>query len=214
MARPLRSLLLFALIAAAMPTTATGQERASTAIPLAQLIGAFLVDSGVRTAGLQWTTGNSTPIRWYSAAPVTNTDPAGRARGLTHTRTGAVRVTLGDSVTLPMHVLAIGPATGLAQVVFSFDSLQVDSPGGGGFFVHREMVETALRNDGMILQPIKCQRATEGASYGNLVDAAKLPGKTASGLWWYWQSVQQELQITLSLLYRRADMAQVECYGG
>jgi hypothetical protein len=113
-----------------------------------------------------------------------------------------------------MHVLAIGPATGLAQVAFSFDSLMVESPGGGGFLVHREIVETALRNDGLVLQPIKCQRATEGASYGNLVDAAKMPGKTASGLWWFWQTAQQELQITLSLLYRRADMAQVECYGG
>ena len=39
-----------------------------------------------------------------------------------------------------------------------------------------------------------------------------MPGKTASGLWWFWQSVQQEMQISLSLMYRRADMAQVECY--
>jgi hypothetical protein len=65
-----------------------------------------------------------------------------------------------------------------------------------------------------MLLPLKCRRETEGASYGNLIDAVKLPGKTASGLWWFWQSMQQEMQISLSLLYRRADMAQVECYTG
>ena len=65
-----------------------------------------------------------------------------------------------------------------------------------------------------MLQPLKCSRATEGASYGNLVDAAKVPGKTASGLWWSWQTVQQESQLGLTLLYRRADMAEVECYTG
>lgn len=204
------------LLAAAIAVSAqiVSAQARTTSVPLSQLIGSFLVDSGVRTTGLPWTTGGTMPIRWLSRAPVTNTDPAGRAKGLTHTRTGAVRVTLGDSVSLPMHVLAIGPSTGLARVVFSFDSLLVEKPDGSGFFVHREMIETALKNEGMILQPLKCQRAIEGASYGNLVDAAKMPGKTASGLWWFWQTAQQETQITLSLLYRRADMSEAECYTG
>ena len=210
MPRPTWSAVLLFAAVAVSPTVVAAQAGART-VRLADLIGAFLVDSGVRTTGLPWTTGNTLPIRWETAAPIANTDPNARARGLTHTRTGSVRVTLGDSVRLPMHVLAIGPANGLASVTFSFDSLMVDTGGGNGFWVHREMVETALRNDGMILQPIKCSRDTEGASYGNLIDAAKMPGKTASGLWWFWQSVQQEMQITLSLMYRRADMARVEC---
>ncbi len=213
MPRPTWSAVLLVAAVAVSPGAAAAQGGVRT-VRFADLIGAFLVDSGVRTTGLPWTTGNALPIRWETAAPVANTDPNARAKGLTHTRTGSVRVTLGDSVSLPMHVLAIGPANGLASVTFSFDSLLVETGGGGGFWVHREMIETALRYDGMTLQPIKCSRDTEGASYGNLVDAAKMPGKTASGLWWFWQSVQQETQITLSLMYRRADMAQVECYTG
>jgi hypothetical protein len=203
------------LVALALSATATaaGQARQAS-IPLSRLIGAFLVDSGVRTTGLPWTTGGEAPIRWQTSAAIANTDPNARARGLTHMRIGAVRVTLGDSVVLPMHITAIGPANGLAHVTFSFDSLAVTQRNGNGFLVHREMVETALRNEGVQLQPLKCSRATEGASYGNLIDAVKLPGKTASGLWWFWQSAQQETQISLSLLYRRADMAQVECYSG
>ena len=211
MPRPTWLAVLLAVVLAASPGAATAQA-APRSIKLTDLIGSFLVDSGVRTTGLPWTTGARAPIRWETAAPIAHTDPNARARGLTHMRIGAVRVTLGDSVTLPMHITAIGPATGLAHVTFSFDSLAVTMRDGSGFFVHREMVETALKNDGAQLQPLKCSRATEGASYGNLVDAVKLPGKTASGLWWFWQSMQQEMQISLSLLYRRADMGQVECY--
>ena len=57
-------------------------------------------------------------------------------------------------------------------------------------------------------------RATEGASYGNLVDAVKAPGKKASGLWWSWDAPQQQLRVMLTILYRRADMGEVECYQG
>lgn len=58
---------------------------------------------------------------------------------------------------------------------------------------------------------MKCSRDKEGASYGNLIDAVKAPGKTSSGLWWYWDSPKQEMFLTLTLLYRRADMAKIEC---
>ena len=203
-----------ALVVLAAPAAPLAAQDPGSAVPLADLIGAFLIDSGVRTAGLPWTTGEELPIRWASAAPVANPDRWTRDRGMTHLRGGEIRVTLGDSVNLPMQVTAMGTAAGLARVVFSFASLQVDSADGGGFFVHREMIEDALRHDGMVLQPIKCNRTTEGASYGNLVDAARLPGKNASGLWWFWQSAQQELQVTLTLLYRRAEMSEVECYSG
>ena len=110
-----------------------------------------------------------------------------------------------------MLVTALGTANALGRVIFAFESLLVSRPDGSGFFVHREMVETALRNDGMLLQPIKCDRATAGASFGNLVDAARMPGKTASGLWWFWQTAGQEPQLMLTILYRRAEMAEVEC---
>ncbi|HRP06969.1 MAG TPA: hypothetical protein PLL69_00645 [Gemmatimonadales bacterium] len=201
------------LAVALLLATPLQAQQTARVVPLARAIGTFLVDSGVRTTGLPWTTGADLPIRWESAGPVQNQDQWARGRGLTHTRTGSMRVSLGDSVTLPVTVTLYGIAGGLARTMFRFESMLVEQPGGGGFFVTRHMVEEALRNDGMMLQPIKCSRDTEGASYGNLVDAAKVPGKTASGLWWFWQSVQQELEVSLTILYRRADLAEVECQG-
>jgi hypothetical protein len=207
MPRPIRLAVLLAVAVAGTPLAATAQ--AARTIKLADLIGAFLVDSGVRTTGLPWSTGSALPVRWESRAAVSNPAEWMHAKGMTHTRVGHARVTLGDSVVLPLTISVLGSATGLSRVGFSFDSLWTST-----FLVHREMVETALKNDGMTLQPLKCSRATEGASYGNLVDAARMPGKTASGLWWSWQTVQQESQLLLTLLYRRADMAEVECYSG
>lgn len=201
--------LALALLALASPLQAQQNARV---VPLAQAIGAFLVDSGVRTTGLPWTTGADLPIRWETAGPVQTQDQWVRGRGLTHIRTGHLGVSLGDSVTLPITVTVLGIATGLARTMFSFESMLVEHADGSGFFVTRQMVEESLQHDGMMLQAIKCSRDTEGASYGNLVDAAKLPGKTASGLWWFWQSVQQELQLSLTILYRRADLGEVECY--
>jgi hypothetical protein len=110
-----------------------------------------------------------------------------------------------------MTITVTGSQLGLASVGIHIPSLSVSLKGGGGFFLTREMVETALKNEGLSLQPLKCSREKEGASYGNLVDAVKAPGKTASGLWWMWQSPQQEPELFLSILYRRAEMAQVEC---
>jgi len=75
------------------------------------------------------------------------------------------------------------------------------------------MVEAALESDGLQLQPLQCKRETEGASYGNLVDAIKAPSKTASGLAWHCEAPSPQLLVTLTILYRRADMAQVECAG-
>ena len=129
MPRPTWLAVLLAAGVAGFPSAAPAQAAART-IKLADLLGAFLVDSGVRTTGLPWTTGSATPIRWQTPAPIAHTDPNARARGLTHMRIGAVRVTLGDSVALPMHVTAIGTATGLATVTFSFDSLEVTMRNG------------------------------------------------------------------------------------
>lgn len=180
-------------------------------VKLATVIAAFLADSGVQTRGLAWSTGNALPIRWASAGPVTNTDPYARQRGVTHMRAGVFLGTAGDSVRLPMDIVVTGTATGIAGVNIIPRTLLVETGGGGGFFLTREMLEAAIRNDGLQLTPRKCDRTKEGASYGNLVDAVKAPGKMASGLWWMWQSAQQELQVSLSLLYRSAEMAQVEC---
>jgi hypothetical protein len=129
-------------------------------------------------------------------------------------RAGVFRGTLGDSVTLPMDIVVTGTAAGIAGVNVIPRTLLVETGGGGGFFMTREMIEQALKNDGLMLTPRKCDRTKEGASYGNLVDAVRAPGKMASGLWWMWQTAQQELQVSMSLIYRSTEMNQVECAEG
>ncbi|HEY7569338.1 MAG TPA: hypothetical protein VH762_17280 [Gemmatimonadaceae bacterium] len=210
----LGSSLGFGLFALVMARPVVGQTKAGNRVKLSAVIAAFLADSGVQTRGLPWTTGNGLAIKWQSAAPVRNPDQSARAKGLTHARSGSFMGTVGDSVALPMDITVVGTTLGLANVGINISSLEVSLGGSrGGFILHRGMVETALKNEGLTLQPIKCSRAKEGASYGNLVDAVKAPGKTASGLWWMWDSPQQQPTLSLMIMYRRADMAQVECQG-
>ncbi len=206
------ALALFLFVPALLPA----QQRVAIAkVKVSAVLTAFLVDSGVRTTGLPWTTGSALAIRWATPAPVPTTEASLRARGITQVREGRFLGTLGDSVALWMQVRVQGAAAGLTGMSIALDSMEVTGPRGkGGFFLTREMIEQSLKNDGLTFQPLKCKRETEGASYGNLVDALKAPGKTASGLWWEWHSESQQLMVSLSLLYRRTDMAQVECYAG
>lgn len=207
-------LLVVPLAVGAQRPAAAARRPAATPVKLSAVLTAFLVDSGVRTRGLPWTTGSGLPIRWETARPVRNPDSYSAKRGLTLMRTGKLLASVGDSVVLPMSITILGADSGLARVTVGFDSMEVSTPGGGGFFLTREGIEAALTNDGLVFQPLKCSRATEGASYGNLVDAMKAPGKTASGLWWSWDAPQQQLRVMLTILYRRADMSEVECYQG
>jgi hypothetical protein len=183
------------------------------AVKLSAVIATFLADSGVRTRGLEWSTGSALPIRWESPGPQPQRDASARSRGLVLSRTGSFIATIGDSVRLATTITVGGTSVGLAQVALFIPSMDVTTR-SGGFFLTREMVEEALKHEGLTLQPLKCKRETEGASFGNLIDAVKAPGKTASGLWWYWQSPRQEMELSLTILYRRVDMNAVECFSG
>lgn len=187
------------------------QAGAPAPVPLSRVLTTFLVDSGVRVRALPWTVADALPITWATSGPVAATGPWYARQGITLLREGTLRATAGDSVTLPVAITLTGTATGLSGMALTPTTLQVTNPDGSGFWMTREMLEAALRTDGLAFQPLKCSRTTEGASYGNLVDAVKAPGKTASGLWWSWDAPMQELRVTMTLLYRRADMAQVEC---
>lgn len=187
---------------------------AAPRVKLSTAMATFLADSGVRTRGLAWTTGSDLPIKWQSPGPIANPDQSARAKGLLLARIGTFTATVGDSVAIPVTISLVGPELGLASTTFLMENLEVTQKGGGGFFLTRQMVEDALKNEGVSLQPIKCSRDKEGASYGNLIDAVKVPGKMSSGLWWYWDSPQQRMMLSLGLMYRRTDMAQVECYAG
>lgn len=213
MAIPLRLSLGNAVLALALVVPALAAQPTSNKVKLSALISAFLADSGVRTRGLAWTTGNELAIKWESATPKANPDQNAAQKGLTLARNGTFTGTVGDSVALPMTIAIVGTTLGLARVGIHIPSMEVTYSGGSGFFLTREMVETALKNEGLTLQPLKCSREKEGASYGNLIDAVKAPGKTASGLWWMWQSPQQQSELFLAIMYRRADMAEIECQG-
>jgi hypothetical protein len=209
--RALMSLGNAVLVLGLSVSSVSAQRPASNRVKLSAVITAFLADSGVRTRGLPWTTGNDLAIKWESPSPKPNPDQNAAQKGLTLARNGTFTGTVGDSVALPMTITVVGTTLGLARVGIHIPSMEVSNSSGRGFFLTREMVETALKNQGLTLQPLKCSRQKEGASYGNLVDAVKAPGKTASGLWWMWQSPQQVPELLLAILYRRADMTEVEC---
>lgn len=203
--------LALTLIAAGVDAQRPAARSPNQRVRLSSVLVAFLVDSGMQTRGLPWTTGSQLPIKWASAGPVANPNALDRGKGLTRARGGTFTGTVGDSVALPMAINMVGTATGLARLELGMASMEVTLRNGSGYFVTREMVEQALKNEELTFLPLKCTREKEGASYGNLVDAVKAPGKTASGLWWYWDSPQQRTNLMLTILYRRADMAQVEC---
>lgn len=173
-------------------------------VKLSAVLTAFLVDSGVRTRALPWTTGSELPVAWDSLGPVATRDEEIKRLGLTTTRTGKFRGQVGDRPALPMVLMLSGVEMGLARVSVGLEMNDVT----------REQVEQALIADGMTLQPLKCSRAKETASYGNLLDAAKVPGKTASGLWWIWNCAHDGCTLTLTILYRKTDSSQVECFSG
>jgi hypothetical protein len=213
LASPSRCSLGIVLALTLLAPSLVAQGRAPNRVKLSAVITTFLADSGTRTRGLPWTTGNNLAIKWQSATPIPNTDQSARAKGLTLARSGSFVGTVGDSVALPMDITVVGTTLGLANVGINIPSMEVSLSGGRGFILNRAMVETALKNEGLTLQPLKCSREKEGASYGNLVDAVRAPGTTASGLWWMWDSPRQNPTLSLTIMYRRADMAQVECQG-
>ena len=210
----MRTVALLFVVTSSATAQRTPKGRKTVPVRLSTVIAAFLADSGVPTRGLPWTTGASLPITWATPNAEPATGEYARRKGWTLSWSGTFTGTIGDTVVLPMTVQAYGGPQGLARAGFGIASLEVTNKGGGGFFATREMVETALRNEGLTFQPLRCSRDKEGASYGNLVDAVKAPGKTASGLWWMWQSPQQMMELSLTILYRRVDMAEVECQSG
>jgi hypothetical protein len=175
---------------------------AQQTVKLSTVIAAFLADSGVRTRGLDWTSGSALPVKWQSARPVPAADWL-KQQGYTLSRTGTANITVGDMPAMEMEVGLWGNAAGLQKsyVSFTLNEMTMD------------LVEQALVKDGFTLQPLKCERAKEGASYGNAVYVAKAPGKTASGFHESWNCAHDGCTGMLTLLYRKADVAAVECNG-
>lgn len=179
------------------------QARAQEPVDVGALVSAFQADSGVATRGLPWTTGGDLPIQWESAQPVASA-PYLQSEGLTQTRTGHVQVAV-DSLTREATVSVHGNENGIQRTEIVLQELDSWITGP---------LATAIPSAGVALTPLKCDLATEPASYGNVVWVAKAPGKTASGLWMGWNCAHDGCGIALTLLYRKADVDKVECVGG
>jgi hypothetical protein len=194
---------LLALLIVMSQVGAQGSKREKSpgqSVKLSGIIAAFLVDSGVRTRALAWSTGGDLPVLWESPGPVPTKDPYVQGKGLTKLKTGRLRGIVGAH-TVPMQLTLYGVDMGLARVSIGLDMKDFT----------REQLEEALKADGVTLQSLKCSRTIESASYGNLLDAVQVPGKTASGLWWNWNCARAGCRLALTILYRKAEAKEVEC---
>lgn len=191
---------LAVLAALALPLSAA---RAQEPVEVGALVTAFLADSGVATRGLTWTSGDGLAVQWQSAEPAASA-PYLQSEGLTLTRTGSAQVSI-DTLMREATVSVHGIDAGIQRVEIVFYELDswLTNP-----------LATALPADGVALTPLKCDLASEPPSYGNVVWVAKAPGKTASGLWMGWNCAHDGCGISLTVLYRKADVDKVECVGG
>lgn len=176
--------------------------RSQEPVAIGAILTAFLADSGVATHGLPWTTGGELPIAWDTDQPVAAASYL-QEQGITLTRSGRATVAV-DTLVREVTVSVNGNETGIQDVAVGFDELDswLTAP-----------LEAALPADGVVLSPLKCSRETEPPSYGNVVWIAKVPGKTASGLWMSWNCAHDGCGIALTILYRKADVEPIECIG-
>lgn len=197
----------FALVAmlSLVPTRSLAQQQHRPA-RLGTVLSAFLADSAARTLGLAWTSGSTLTVKWQSAKPVTNTDRYLSGKGMTLSRTGTILVALDKEDPIEVTVQVLGSAGGIQRTNFWFSY-------HGDFDADpKDRVDRALAAEGFKLSALKCDRKTEGVMFGNVAYIAKAPRKTASALWESWNCTGAgECTLTLTLLYRKSDVAEVEC---
>jgi hypothetical protein len=170
---------------------------------LSALLTTFLADSGVRTQGLSWATGQELSIEWQSANPVKI--PYATQDGSTVSRTGTARASLDDGSVIDATVEVAGNEVGIQRVTVSFDAPELPK--------NLVLAEQSLTAACIALTPLKCSRDTEGASYGNLVYVLKAPGKTASALHESWNCAHDGCGAALTIVYRKKDVAAIPCFG-
>ncbi|TFG45115.1 MAG: hypothetical protein E4H41_05905 [Gemmatimonadales bacterium] len=178
------------------PSTA---KLSATTFPV--LLATFLADSGVATRGLSWGVAGNIPVKWTTTKPTKPTWDVGPGINLQHE--GQVRVEVADTTILDMTLVVYGNSAGIQRVGVSWDMNEL--PG--------ERAEGLLTSAGWLLKPLKCTRAAEGYSFGNLLFAAKAPGKTGSGLLENWNCAHDGCTATMTIYYRKADVPQIDCVG-
>jgi len=192
-----RSLALFAL---AIILTTSSITVAQQPVKLSTVLTTFLADAGVQTRGLPWTTANSLPVKWETAKPGAAAEVFQRD-GLTLRRAGKFRLSAEGGKVVDAYLEVFGNDTGIqrVQVNVNVDELPL------------EAAEKSLAADGIQLSPLKCNRKTEGTSFGNLVYVMKAPGKIGTGLWEQWNCSAKECYGGFTIIYRKAELSKVEC---
>lgn len=190
----------FGIITAVLLTSSS--LGAQQPVNLSAVLTAFLPDEGVATRGLPWTTGNNM-VRWETAKAVAS-PPYLKSEGLTLRRAGKARVAVEGRGPVAVSIEVAGNELGIQRVNVSFDLAELDL----------ERAERSLIADGIQLSPLKCNRKTEGASFGNVVYVAKAPGKTATGLWESWNCSARDCFAEFSILYRKSEAGKIDCAPG
>jgi hypothetical protein len=142
-------------------------------------------------------------VRWQNPRPIANTDQSLVRQGLGQVRSGTIRASVGRVTSVEMMITLYGNDNGLQRVALSLDLVAAG--------LSTEMVERALAADQVTLRPLKCDRTKEGASYGNVAYVMSAAGKSPSALWLNWNARHDGTDLMLTILYRRADLSQVEC---
>ena len=186
---------------ALMGAVSAAETQARPSVKLGDVLSAFVPAAGTQTTGLPWTTGKELPVKWESAAPVTPA-PYEARQGFTMKRTGALAVGVGAE-RKDATIQVLGTQTGVQQVTIAWRQLS------GPF----DEVSLALAADGVGLKPLKCKRDTEPASFGNVVQVAQFKGKIGVALWEAWNCGHDGCGFSMTLLYRRTAVDQIECAG-
>lgn len=200
-----RSWFLISSIAVLAASTPALSHAAPVSAKLSAVLTAFLPDAGVKTRGLPWTTGNKLPVKWAPVSPVA-ADSYFRKEGFTLSRTGTAFVTVGEEPAEEVTLQLYGNSVGLQQVGVNFN--YAGEPDMNSF-------DRSLTVDKIVLEPLKCSRKTELASEGNVIYVFKAPGKVAAALWESWNCPGSSgCTVGFTILYRRAALAKIDCYGG
>jgi hypothetical protein len=198
-------MLLATLMVVSSPLPAQEAAQPSTAGPpvttLPVLLSTFLADSGVATRGLSWGIAGNIPVQWTTTKPTKPSWDVGP--GITLQHEGTVRVEVSDTATLDMQLHVYGNSTSVQRVAVSWDMSQLSGEGAEGL----------LTAAGWLVRTLKCTRASEGYSYGNLFYAAKAPGKTASGFHENWNCAHDGCTAMMTIYYRKADVPPIDCAG-
>jgi hypothetical protein len=201
MRNPLLILLVLVLPAALAAQKPPKPKPKVVTTTLPAVLTTFLADSGIPTRGLPWATGSTLPIKWATPKPVPPSYTVGNNITLQHEGTATAQVS--DTATVKLYLFVFGNDVGIQRVVVSWNMAILSG----------EQAEAQLTAAGWTLKTIKCARATEGYSYGNLLFAAKAPGKTASGMHEGWNCAQEDCTIAMTIYYRKADVEQFDCAG-